>query len=425
MKRRSFLQTSPLLVGGIAAATSTAANACTPTASPRVNVKDFCAVGDGVTDDTTAIVNAINSFTGGGVVYFPPGRYKISSTITLKPNLTLIGESRDNTVLLAANNNQTMLALHFTVRTMAAVEISGIQLSADGRTNVTGIAMTHPEDVRLSNLLFVGCYDNVKVDRCFSFTISNCRSSGDLVRKAGRLNFYSSVTNSAADQYPHCSTVTIDNYYIYNTGSGVSDPSLSLSRMIACNVVNLLNNDAHVGGSANVIVFLGDCQGCSVIGGGVSAGQTAVYFGADATEIVPSFCTVSDLEIDQFRLAGIRINEGNWITVSNCMVTSSGAALSASGVLLEKGYGNIIHSNTFNGFTSGQGVLAGVNVTNSSIINNQFWSINTGVGIVPGGSATGFNITGNTFALVTTPILQSLTPGNNLVRNNIGVADQI
>jgi hypothetical protein len=47
-----------------------------------VSVKDFGAVGDGVTDDTTAIQAALNSITSSGSVYFPKGQYKITSRLT-------------------------------------------------------------------------------------------------------------------------------------------------------------------------------------------------------------------------------------------------------------------------------------------------------------------------------------------------------
>ena len=46
-----------------------------------VNVKDFGALGDGVTNDYTAIKNAIASITS-GVIYFPPGTYIVAPPVT-------------------------------------------------------------------------------------------------------------------------------------------------------------------------------------------------------------------------------------------------------------------------------------------------------------------------------------------------------
>lgn len=62
--------------------------------SRRVDVKDFGAKGDGSTDDTAAIQAAINYVsTGAGIVDFPAGVYKITSTLTISsPGVMLRGQ---------------------------------------------------------------------------------------------------------------------------------------------------------------------------------------------------------------------------------------------------------------------------------------------------------------------------------------------
>jgi hypothetical protein len=49
-----------------------------------VSVKDFGAVGDGVTDDTAAIQDAVDAVASGGVVTFPEGTYLIASAISVE-----------------------------------------------------------------------------------------------------------------------------------------------------------------------------------------------------------------------------------------------------------------------------------------------------------------------------------------------------
>jgi len=57
------------------------------------NVKDYGAVGDGSTDDTTEIQAAIDAANtaGGGVVFFPPGTYRTTSTLDYYSDITLKG----------------------------------------------------------------------------------------------------------------------------------------------------------------------------------------------------------------------------------------------------------------------------------------------------------------------------------------------
>tara|TARA_R100001594_G_scaffold1281_4_gene5385 strand:+ start:2504 stop:5350 length:2847 start_codon:yes stop_codon:yes gene_type:complete len=62
-----------------------------------LNVKDYGALGDGSTDDKTKIQDAIDALgTGGGTIFFPPGRYRIASSLSIGANdngITLQGIS--------------------------------------------------------------------------------------------------------------------------------------------------------------------------------------------------------------------------------------------------------------------------------------------------------------------------------------------
>jgi hypothetical protein len=64
-----------------------------------VSVKDFGAVGDGVTDDTVAIQDALDAVSAGGAtIYFPAGNYKISKGLSVtKDQTTLLGAGKFNT----------------------------------------------------------------------------------------------------------------------------------------------------------------------------------------------------------------------------------------------------------------------------------------------------------------------------------------
>lgn len=73
-----FLNGQPLLVGS-------------PTS--HLNVRDFGAVGNGITDDTEAIQDAIDAATvaNGGIVFVPAGAYKVTSTLVVNGPVSITG----------------------------------------------------------------------------------------------------------------------------------------------------------------------------------------------------------------------------------------------------------------------------------------------------------------------------------------------
>lgn len=79
--------------------------------SEVVSVKDFGAVGDGVTDDTAAIKNALAAVANGGTVNLAPGKtYLISQTIVLTRPVNIYGGAKENTTLLFSSSGAYLSA---------------------------------------------------------------------------------------------------------------------------------------------------------------------------------------------------------------------------------------------------------------------------------------------------------------------------
>jgi hypothetical protein len=72
----------------------------TDKAADLISVKDFGAVGDGLTDDTTAIQNALQAHDS---VFLPEGTYLISATISLTARKSLIGAGQSSNIICQSN----------------------------------------------------------------------------------------------------------------------------------------------------------------------------------------------------------------------------------------------------------------------------------------------------------------------------------
>jgi parallel beta-helix repeat protein len=134
-----------------------------------VSVKDFGAVGDGVTDDTTAIQAAV---TTGNSVYFPVGTYLISSAINLDNNANYYG-CGSNSVIITATTNIS----HFSATSKSNIKVSNLKF--------TGVAGSTSGFGAITFLTSTSC----KVDNCEFY---NCGYDGVLINSSN----YCEVTNS-------------------------------------------------------------------------------------------------------------------------------------------------------------------------------------------------------------------------------------
>lgn len=72
----------------------------------------YGATGDGTTDDTTAITAAITAATvSGGIVFFPAGTYRVTSSISLPADVSLLGLGSDISIITMDHASNNLLVL--------------------------------------------------------------------------------------------------------------------------------------------------------------------------------------------------------------------------------------------------------------------------------------------------------------------------
>jgi hypothetical protein len=176
------------------------------------NVKAYGAAGDGVTDDTTAIQNAVNAVpASGGIVYFPAGTYKVSSTLTVGNG----GQSAYSTVngiqlIGAGAGSQTGVITGYT--TLAWYGSSGgTVITVAGPINhllfqdigidcrslaATGISWTHPQESRFVNL------NVVNMNQGFAYVLTAISNPTGTANGANNNVFQSLMAAGAAMSTP-------------------------------------------------------------------------------------------------------------------------------------------------------------------------------------------------------------------------------
>lgn len=117
-----------------------------------ISVKDFGAMGDGLTVDTTAIQAAINrvAFLGGGIVYFPPGTYLIDQALTLtsKNGVSFVGAGMAATTIKSNSGTANM----FTLSTCKSITFEGFECENTASSTGSIFALTTCTGVRFVDI---------------------------------------------------------------------------------------------------------------------------------------------------------------------------------------------------------------------------------------------------------------------------------
>jgi hypothetical protein len=143
------------------------------------SVKDFGAVGDGNADDTASIQAGLLAIRerGGGALFFPRGRYKVTRPLRLVRNLTLHGEGQRGSIIVSTHNGSCLVSeepingatpVHLSIRSLGLINTAGAANRGAGfhDTGGTYVAVT---DVLIENFRYGIILDQselVDIDLC-------------------------------------------------------------------------------------------------------------------------------------------------------------------------------------------------------------------------------------------------------------------
>lgn len=271
-----------------------------------VSVKDFGAVGDGVTDDTSKIqaaINYVSALPGSGRIYFPQGNYLISSTLLLSKSIILEGESwydGNNTgstasnIYLANNSNCDIIRTKYAGSTynqttdfVKGSEIKNLSFNGNSQnqTSVDPVTSQQPVGINAKNWYF-SSIKNCFIYNCKSYgidvndhyeniVIENCNISTNLT--GVRVSTTSSVVKPYGVKITN--SMIFDNYYygiyLYNSSSSRKDIAT------IDNITFLRNRHSDVfiealGNDINPLIVAPKSTGISNRSGSISSGSNVL-----------------------------------------------------------------------------------------------------------------------------------------------------
>lgn len=143
-----------------------------------VNVKYYGAVGDGVTDDTVSLQNAINA-SAGGLVFLPEGVYLTSDALSIPANTHIQGTGVGSVIksLTLVDGGSGYGERQLDIRSVAGVRVSDLKFDAGLLTGVTSgmrsILCYDATDYIIQDCVFVTPGAAVASVNCSRYSILN------------------------------------------------------------------------------------------------------------------------------------------------------------------------------------------------------------------------------------------------------------
>ena len=289
-----------------------------------VSVKDFGAVGDGVTDDTAAIQAAINASVGGGTLLLPVGTYLVSATLIFTSVITFQGQGVGSVILAASTMNSS--------------------------TDLLLLEPALPSSLLAEFWTFsdfsIACESGPSAGYAMHISAVNANIAGLLIdrirfAKTGNTSIYADGANTA-------SLMTIQNCFISN---GISIPTAGDTIRIINNAIAGDNFGIDISFIPGALLLLFQGNNCTA--------KYGLHIGSPAL-----FSVISDNEFESF----------------SSFVGSNGALLDIDGTVTNNVIDFVITRNSFSIVNNIVAHAIRVNrATRTSITDNRFFSGITGI----------------------------------------------
>lgn len=283
-------------------------------ASENINVKDFGARGDGISDDTVAIKAAIASIakTKGGSLYFPHGEYLIDQPLLFAdlPRITVFGDGK--IILKSGSNNVKIMTFY----NCSNVLVYGMQIDGN-RANQTKITTGDGKDVseNCPGILF----EHVTKGTIRNCTLINQQGDGiqvdvlyyDQINVSGRESTDIKIINNSIDTVGRngISLVHINGAEVYGNKIMNAD---NFSSTLSVGI-DIEPNPTYGYNAKNIRIFDNDISNCK--SGGIQVLQA-------------SGSIVSNIEVSNNRIYSTGKAVGGGIILLHCLTATNNIVVS-------------------------------------------------------------------------------------------------
>ncbi|MBN8994337.1 MAG: hypothetical protein J0H94_03860 [Rhizobiales bacterium] len=264
----------------------------------------FGAAGDGVTDDSAALQEAVDASLA---VRLPPGNYLVTTPIDLRIGSSIVGAGRDAT-RITVGAAIAALRRHHTVEAQGNILIADLAIEG-GHAGTTGISFVLVDSTEIRSCDFIGLSVNVSIDRGRRHLIEGCTAEGNTSYKAGQLKLFSSVDDNYIF-YP-CVRSYYVNCGLFDAGvvTGCADPAIYTRRTIELRLDDCQVDHAERDSGADFILIENDSQGGKINGGSSHGAKTGVKFRTGSgVQVGPGYFEILNHDVDAFTVAAIDID---------------------------------------------------------------------------------------------------------------------